>query len=139
MGFYLIEEEILITDYQRWLMHKLKEPSRSRRASSLPPKSYRLRKLQPALDSTKKLGSASKLQLKQSMAATSTGSAHLPETSASVEGSSRVLCFQLRCIELLLFVVISCTTLRSTTDLRSVTRLSPSIAPQHSVSRLVMS
>merc|ERR1711981_635909 len=135
----LIEEEILITDYQRWLMHKLREPSRSRRASSLAPKSYRPRKLQPALDSTKKLGSASKLLQKQSMAATSTGSAHLPETSASVEGSSRVSCFQLRCTELLSFVAITSTTLRSTTDLRSAIRPSPSTAPPPSVSRLVTS
>ena len=109
-------------------MHKLREPSRSRRASSLAQRSYRPRKLQPALDSTKKLGSvsflnlslllwwqqasffergvllatkprrfmvfkmlthsiceqASKLQRKQSMVVTSTKSAHLPETSASV-------------------------------------------------------
>merc|ERR1711966_586868 len=55
----LIEEEILITLYQRWLINKLKEHSRSRRESSLPPKSYRLRKLQPALDTTKKLDSVS--------------------------------------------------------------------------------
>ena len=113
-------------------MHKLREPSRSRRASSLAPRSYRPRKLQPALDSTKKLGSvsflilslvlwrqqasfckrgvllaakprrsmviimltqsiceqASKLHPKQSMVVTSTRSAHLPETSASVAESS---------------------------------------------------
>merc|ERR1719411_2187671 len=37
-------------------MHKSKELSRNRRASSLAPRSYRPRKLQPALDSTKKIG-----------------------------------------------------------------------------------
>merc|ERR1712183_308847 len=55
----LIEEEILITHYQRWLINKLKEHSRSRRVSSLPQKSYRPKKLQPALDTTKKSGSVS--------------------------------------------------------------------------------
>ena len=62
MGFsvyYLIEEEILITHYQRWQIYKSKEHSKSKRASSLAPKNYRQRKLQPALDSTKKLGSVS--------------------------------------------------------------------------------
>merc|ERR1711997_1017745 len=134
----LIEEEILITDYQRWLMHKLKEPSRSRRVSSLAPRSYRPRKLQPALDSTKKLDSDSKLPRKRPKVNTSTRSAHSPETSASVEESSRVSCFQLRCTELLSFAAITSITSRSTTDSRSATRPSPSTAPHASVSEPVM-
>merc|ERR1711935_610084 len=94
--YYLIEEEILITHYQRWLINKLKEHSRSRRESSLPPKSYRLRKLQPALDTTKKMDSASKLQSKHPRVPTSTRSAPSPVTSASVAEYSRVSCLQPR-------------------------------------------